>query len=80
MLFTSDEELVRRQQQAKRFPKGLEMSVDSQLRTQVEDSRELREHQRWREFAWLLFVAPIWMAFLLWGVEWLIRKLASGGT
>lgn len=54
MLFASDEVLTQMQQKAKRFPKGVEMPVADQLRTQIDDYRELREHQRWRDFAWLL--------------------------
>ena len=48
MLFTSDEDLVRLQQQSKKFPKGMELPVAEQLRLQVDDARELREHRRWR--------------------------------
>lgn len=74
MLFTSDEHLLRLQQDAKRLPKGVpEMPVADQLRVRVDDARELREHQRWREFAMLLFVWPFVFALLYQVLAWLVR-------
>ena len=78
MLFTSDADLIRLQQEAKRLPNGVpEMPIPDQLRVRVDDARELREHQRWREFAWLLFIAPIWMALLISLLGWIARRLLS---
>lgn len=78
MLFTSDEDLVQLQQKSKRMPKGVELPVAEQLRAQIEDSRELREHQRWREFAMLLFVWPVLFALLYELILWIVRRFVSG--
>jgi ferric-dicitrate binding protein FerR (iron transport regulator) len=58
LLFSSDDH-VRQLQRAARATKGVTPSPEEQRREAIDDARELREHARWRQFAFLLFVAPI---------------------
>lgn len=74
MLFTSDEDLRRQQKLEATVPRGMELGDVDKRRERLEAERELREHQRWREFAWLLFIAPIWAALLLALMQWLVAK------
>lgn len=58
MLFATDEELRQLQTQAGRLKRGETLDPSTARREAIDDARELRAHQRSREFAWLLFVLP----------------------
>lgn len=84
MLFTSDEDLRQMQRASARIPKGMRLSPEQQRVEAIEADRELREHRRLREFAWLLFIAPIWASILIWLVQFLatvwFARSAGGGS
>ena len=71
LLFTSDDQL-RQLQRAARANKGVTISAEEQRREAIEDARELREHARWRQFAFLLFVVPAIMSLATGIVFWFV--------
>lgn len=77
MLFASDDDLRRAQIASARIPKGAVLSLEEQRREAMEADRELREHRRWREFAWLLFIAPIWAGLIIGAAQFIIAKLLA---
>lgn len=76
MLFTSDSDLRQQQRESARAAsyRGMVLSDEERRRESMEADRELREHQRWREFAWLLFIAPILIALLTALAQWAVLK------
>lgn len=80
MLFTSDYDLRDLQRQSGRMPKGMVLSEEQKRAESMEADREMREHQRWRQFAWLLFIAPIWASILIAVVQWLATKWIASHT
>ena len=77
MLFTSDENLRRMQQNAGRIPKGVELSAAEKRHESMEADREMREHQRVRELAFLLIVVPLIVGVVLAVVPWLVALLRA---
>lgn len=71
VLFASDENIRQMQRASARIPKGMTLSPEQQRIESIEADREMREHRRLREFAWLLFIAPIWASILIWLVQFL---------
>lgn len=80
MLFASDDDLLERQRRQERAPSGLEIPVTDLRREAIEKARELRAHQRWREFAFLLLVAPVLFAVFDLIVRSLVPRLAGRRT
>lgn len=80
MLFASDDELLQPQRRLERVPRGLEIPAADLRREAIENARELRAHQRWREFAFLLLVAPVLFAVFDLIVRSLVPRLAGRRT
>lgn len=84
MLFTSDEGLRELQRKAvrdaARTTNTRDVSPEEQRREAIEADRELREHQRWRQFAFLLFIAPIIVWLVMAIASWIVWHFALGGT
>lgn len=77
MLFASDFVLCDTQRTSARIPTGMKLSPEEQRRESMEADREMREHQRWRQFAWLLFVAPILAGVFVALAQWLVMKFMA---
>ena len=75
LLFSSDDQ-VKQLQRAARANKGANKSVaispEEQRREAIEDARELREHARWRQFAFLLFIMPAIVSVATGIVFWIV--------
>ncbi len=74
LLFSGDDDL-RQLQRAARANKGVTVSPEEQRRDAIEDARELREHARWRQFAFLLFVAPVLVSLVTGIAFWIVLNV-----
>lgn len=74
LLFSGDDHL-RQLQRAARANKGVTISPEEQRRDAIEDARELREHARWRQFAFFLFVAPILVSLATGIAFWIVVNM-----
>ena len=78
MLFDSDEQLRALQRAAARGVKGapsIPLSPEEQRREVMEAEREMREHQRWRQFAFLLIIVPCLVALAIGIGLWILRAM-----
>ncbi|MGH7617922.1 MAG: hypothetical protein ACREPM_11885 [Gemmatimonadaceae bacterium] len=73
LLFSNDDHL-KQLQRAARSNKGAAPSPEDQRREAIEDARELREHARWRQFAFLLFIAPLLMSAATGIAFWIVAN------
>ena len=73
-LFTTDQDLRAAQRDAAR--RAREMPPDER-REHIENEREVREHGRWRHFAYLLFILPALLPVVYGIVRWLVTVLVS---
>lgn len=76
-LFSSDDDL-RQAQRAARAAKGATLTAEELRREAFDDAREIREHTRWRQFAFLLFVAPVIASILTGIVFWTVVNVVIG--
>lgn len=74
MLFASDDDLRNEQRRAVANRKD-QVSPAEARREAIEDARELRAHARARQFAYLLFVAPVLMAIAVAVAELVVAVL-----
>jgi hypothetical protein len=73
LIFWSDARLERDQRQRVHWGKGIVPTPEDERRA-AEDARELREHARWRGFAYLLFVVPLAVGVTAGFVAWILEQ------
>lgn len=77
MLFTGDDDLKRMQADAGRWTPRVNLSAEQARYEHIENEREMRNHRRLREFAFLLFILPPLIGIVSIVAQWIAASLLS---